>query len=294
MKAKSVTKIWEFAKPGEQSRKVAGATKKAHPTVQTKKPPASWRRDYPIIQELRVEKDAPVDYVGCDRLADAKASRKDFEWQCLVAAMLSSQTKDQQNAEAMAQLRRHGNTIVSIANTPVKKIDRLIFKVGFHATKAVNVRAAARICRDKHGGRVPSTLEGLLALPGVGPKMAHLTLLAAFNDQKGLCVDTHVHRIANVLGWISTNTPEETRKALETWLPHEHWPHINAMIVGIGQQQQQQAQLLVDRCLRTSSPLAALRLMAKIGIVLRASKFPALCEAAKKSAAIRRLLVKDQ
>merc|ERR1719440_1890016 len=85
----------------------------------SRRPPAAWRKDYPIIEELRKNKDAPVDSVGCERLADPKASRKDFEWQCLVAAMLSSQTKDQQNAEAMKELRKHGNKINIIAKTPV-------------------------------------------------------------------------------------------------------------------------------------------------------------------------------
>jgi endonuclease-3 len=204
--------------------------------------------------------------------------------------MLSSQTKDQQNAEAMARLHKHGNTVESIAKTQVRKLDKLIAKVGFHAVKAVNIKAAAKICKEKYGGRVPSTLEGLMELPGVGPKMAHLTMMAAFDDQQGLCIDTHVHRIANLLGWISTKTPEDTRKALESWLPKEHWPHLNMLLVGLGQQQQQQQQLVVERCLTTASPTAALRLLKKIGITLRTSKFPGLDEAAKTNPSIRRLL----
>merc|ERR1712232_1447140 len=114
--------------------------------------------------------------------------------------------------------------------------------------------------------------------------------MAAFDAQEGICVDTHVHRIANALGWISTRTPEETRKVLELWLPQEHWPEINLLLVGLGQQQQQQQRLVVDRCVASSSPLAALRLVSHIGLALRASKFPSLDEAAQKSAAIRRLL----
>merc|ERR1740121_3367221 len=157
--------------------------------------------------------------------------------------MLSSQTKDQTNAEAMAALRAHGNTLANIARTPVSRLDKLICKVGFHSVKARNLRAAAQLCIRRHGGRVPKTLEGLLELPGVGPKMAHLTLHAAFDAQAGLCVDTHIHRIANVLGWIKTRTPEETRIALEAWLPKKHWPDINALKFGLGQQQQQEPQI---------------------------------------------------
>jgi endonuclease-3 len=289
MKAKRLAKL-KTRRPIKKATELTKRAKQLRPASRAKRPPAAWRKDYPIIQELRTITDAPVDSVGCERLADPSAPREDFEWQCLVAAMLSSQTKDQQNAEAMAELRRHGNTVEIIANTPVKKIDKLIAKVGFHAVKAANIKAAAKICRDKNGGRVPTTLEGLLALPGVGPKMAHLTMLAAFNDQKGLCVDTHVHRIANALGWISTKTPEDTRKALELWLPQEHWPHLNVMLVGLGQQQQQQQHLVVERCIASSSPVAALRLVSKIGLVLRSGKFACLDEAAKTSVAIRRIL----
>eukprot|EP00747_Dinoflagellata_sp_TGD_P062672 gnl/TRDRNA2_/TRDRNA2_153118_c0_seq1.p1 gnl/TRDRNA2_/TRDRNA2_153118_c0~~gnl/TRDRNA2_/TRDRNA2_153118_c0_seq1.p1 ORF type:complete len:290 (+),score=61.93 gnl/TRDRNA2_/TRDRNA2_153118_c0_seq1:113-982(+) len=254
-------------------------------------PPAVWRADWPVIQELRAVRDAPVDYIGCNRLADTRTTTRNYEWQCLVAAMLSSQTKDQKNAEAMANLRTHGNTIASIAATREQKLDQMIAMVGFHTTKAKNIKAAAKICLQEHGGRVPKTLEALMALPGVGPKMAHLTLLAAFGVQAGLCVDTHVHRIANALGWVKTGSAEETRKALEVWLPKEHWPDLNILLVGLGQQQQQEIQKLVDKCITSSSPQKALRLIARIGVELRAEKFPKIVEIAKTNAALRRLLV---
>eukprot|EP00747_Dinoflagellata_sp_TGD_P062675 gnl/TRDRNA2_/TRDRNA2_153118_c0_seq4.p1 gnl/TRDRNA2_/TRDRNA2_153118_c0~~gnl/TRDRNA2_/TRDRNA2_153118_c0_seq4.p1 ORF type:complete len:256 (+),score=53.58 gnl/TRDRNA2_/TRDRNA2_153118_c0_seq4:113-880(+) len=220
-------------------------------------PPAVWRADWPVIQELRAVRDAPVDYIGCNRLADT----------------------------------RHGNTIASIAATREQKLDQMIAMVGFHTTKAKNIKAAAKICLQEHGGRVPKTLEALMALPGVGPKMAHLTLLAAFGVQAGLCVDTHVHRIANALGWVKTGSAEETRKALEVWLPKEHWPDLNILLVGLGQQQQQEIQKLVDKCITSSSPQKALRLIARIGVELRAEKFPKIVEIAKTNAALRRLLV---
>lgn len=287
MKAKRVSAL----KPTKSGTPPKKRTSPLRPAGRTKKAPAVFFRDFPIIQELRAQRDAPVDYVGCERLADPKASQTNFEWQCLVAAMLSSQTKDQANAEAMAALHRHGNTPASIASTPVNKLDRLIAKVGFHTTKAKNIKAAAKICLEQHRGRVPKTLEGLIALPGVGPKMAYLTLHAAFDAQEGLCVDVHVHRIANALGWIKTGTPEETRKALEAWLPQEHWPHLNVLLVGLGQQQQQQQCLLLERCVSCKDPASALRLAARIGMILRADKHPSLADVAKSSLSIRRLLV---
>lgn len=231
-----------------------------------------------------------MDSVGCERLADETAPKRDFEWQCLVAAMLSSQTKDQANADAMRALNKHGNTVEKIARTPVGKIDRLIAKVGFHTTKAKNIQTAARLCLRDHAGRVPRTLEGLLALPGVGPKMAYLTLHAAFDAQQGLCVDTHVHRIANALGWVETQTPEQTRQALEEWLPKNHWDGINVLLVGLGQQQQQSASHLIERCLACCTPYKALKLVSRLGTKLTLKRFPALGAATWKQPRLRNLV----
>jgi len=89
--------------------------------------------------------------------------------------------------------------------------------------------------RDKHGGDIPDTFAGLTALPGVGPKMAHLCLSAAWDRTEGIGVDVHVHRITNLWGWVNTTTPEGTREALESWLPRDKWREINFMLVGFGQ-----------------------------------------------------------
>ena len=83
------------------------------------------------------------------------------------------------------------------------------------------IKQATQICKDKYNGDIPDSLDGLLALPGVGPKMAHICMHAAWHKMTGIGVDTHVHRISNRLGWVKkpTKTPEDTRKALESWLP---------------------------------------------------------------------------
>ena len=94
---------------------------------------------------------------------------------------------------------------------------------------------------NEHAGRVPRTLKGLVKLPGIGPKMAHLIMNVAFGDVQGICVDIHVHRITNRLGWVKTWTPkrnagpEATREELQAWLPREHWATINPLLVGFGQ-----------------------------------------------------------
>lgn len=93
----------------------------------------------------------------------------------------------------------------------------------------------AIILRDEWNSDIPDTIEGLTSLPGVGPKMAYLCLSAAWDKTLGIGVDVHVHRITNLWGWHKTKTPEETRLALQSWLPHDKWREINVMLVGLGQ-----------------------------------------------------------
>ena len=192
----------------------------------------TWQKDLSIIKRLRAKKDAPVDSIGCERLADVKACRRTFEWQCLVAAMLSSQTRDQATAAAMEVLQKYGNTVSKIAATPEPKLAKLICGVGFFNVKAKTLRAAAKVCLSEYKGRIPQTMEGLLSLPGIGPKMAHLVMHSAFNRPTGICVDTHVHRIANRLRWVQSKTPEDTRKSLQALLPRREWAGINVLLVG--------------------------------------------------------------
>lgn len=97
------------------------------------------------------------------------------------------------------------------------------------------------ILREQYGDDIPSTLDGLMQLPGVGPKMSHLVLNVAWGANSGICVDTHVHRICNRLKWVKTwnksgsQDTEKTRMELEGWLPREHWTTINPLLVGFGQ-----------------------------------------------------------
>ncbi|RWS21993.1 endonuclease III-like protein 1, partial [Leptotrombidium deliense] len=117
------------------------------------------------------------------------------------------------------------------------QIGELIKRVGFWKTKAKNIKKVANILKDEYNGDIPRTLEELLKLPGVGPKMALLAMNSAWNEVAGIAVDTHVHRIANRLAWVRkpTKQPEQTRKELESWLPKEYWNDINHDLVGFGQ-----------------------------------------------------------
>lgn len=114
-------------------------------------------------------------------------------------------------------------------------LNGFINKVGFHNQKTKFIKQTAEILRDKWHSDIPDTIEGLVSLPGVGPKMGYLTLSAAWGRDEGIGVDVHVHRITNLWGWNKTQQPEQTRAALESWLPKDRWHDINNLLVGFGQ-----------------------------------------------------------
>ncbi|KAI9481286.1 MAG: DNA glycosylase [Benjaminiella poitrasii] len=190
------------------------------------------------LKPAREKEKAPVDTMGCERLAETAASPVVQRFQTLVSLMLSSQTKDTVTSVAVSRLQTHlpgGLTLQSILDVDEVQLDKLIANVGFHKKKAEFLKRTALILRDQYGGDIPDTVQGLTSLPGVGPKMAYLTLQVAWNKNIGIGVDVHVHRICNRLGWIKTKTPEESRASLESWLPKDRWRHINPMMVGFGQ-----------------------------------------------------------
>ncbi len=153
----------------------------------------------------------------------------------LIATMLSAQTRDAVTAEASARLFRAARTPRAMSRLTERQIARLIYPVSFYRYKARYVRATCRILVERHGGRVPGSMAELLALPGVGRKTANLVLILSFKSQKNICVDTHVHRIANRLGWVKTRTPEATEQALYKATDPRWWPFINLYLVTWGQ-----------------------------------------------------------
>ncbi|EAN30897.1 Endonuclease III-like protein [Theileria parva strain Muguga] len=184
------------------------------------------------IANKRNKEIAPVDLYGCHCVADPG---EHFEFQTLVGCMLSSQTKDEITALTMKNLKKRGLTLDNILKMDEEELDSIISKVGFHKTKAKNIKKAAQILKDQYGGKVPSNKKDLESLPGIGPKMANLILQVAFNMVDGVAVDIHVHRITNRLGWVKTKTPEETSLKLQELLPKDLWSKINPLLVGFGQ-----------------------------------------------------------
>jgi endonuclease-3 len=156
-------------------------------------------------------------------------------FQVLIATMLSAQTRDPVTAEASRRLFLVAKTPRTMAKLTSKAIERLIYPVSFYRNKSVHVRETCAQIISRFGGRVPSTMEDLLTLPGVGRKTANLVLILAHSSQNNICVDTHVHRISNRLGWVATRTPEETEHALYAAADRRWWPIINLYLVTWGQ-----------------------------------------------------------
>ncbi|XP_054897399.1 endonuclease III-like protein 1 [Poeciliopsis prolifica] len=200
--------------------------------------PPDWTKQLGFIRDMRSGRDAPVDSMGAEKCYDAQAPAHVKRFQVLVSLMLSSQTRDQVTGAAMQRLRAHGCTAENIAATDDKKLGELIHPVGFWRNKVKFLKQTSAMLVTEFGGDIPNSVEGLVRLPGVGPKMAHLAMDIAWDRVSGIGVDTHVHRISNRLGWLNkpTKNPEETRKALEEWLPRELWSEINWLLVGFGQQ----------------------------------------------------------
>jgi endonuclease-3 len=156
-------------------------------------------------------------------------------FEVLIATMLSAQTRDSVTAAASARLFRVARTPKTMAKLTVKQIVKLIYPVSFYRHKAKHLKETCRILVEKYNGRVPGTMEELLTLPGVGRKTANLVLILSFASLKNICVDTHVHRISNRLGWVKTKTPEETEQALYKATAARWWPYINLYLVTWGQ-----------------------------------------------------------
>jgi endonuclease-3 len=164
----------------------------------------------------------------------SEASQED-PFQVLISTLLSARTQDATTAAASARLFKVARTPRTMGALSVKQIERLIYPVSFYRHKARHVKATCRILADRFGGRVPGTMEELLTLPGVGRKTANLVLILAFKSARNICVDTHVHRISNRLGWVDTRTPDETEQALYAATASRWWPSINLYLVTWGQ-----------------------------------------------------------
>jgi len=199
------------------------------------KTPAAWLSAYAALKLARETTPAPVDIEGAETLADSQGPPEVARFQTLVGLMLSSQTKDPVTSAAVGRLKERGLSVAAVREMSESDLSALIYPVSFYKTKAKHIKATAEKLHEKHADDVPDSIQELLELPGVGPKMGYLCLNLCFGKVEGIAVDTHVHRISNRLGWVKSKTPEQTRVQLQSWLPREYWGEINLTLVGWGQ-----------------------------------------------------------
>jgi endonuclease III len=169
-------------------------------------------------------------------------------FQVLVATMLSAQTRDQVTLEASTRLFARAPTPETLVKLPTAEIERLIYPVSFYRNKAVHVKATCERLLDEFEGTVPATMDELLTLPGVGRKTANLVRIVAHRRPDSICVDTHVHRIANRFGWVRTRTPEQSERALYEVVPRRWWARVNLYLVTWGQHVCKPVYPLCRRC----------------------------------------------
>lgn len=162
------------------------------------------------------------------------ANRGATPFEVLVSTLLSLRTKDEVTAGAAARLFEQARTPEDLLAMGEKAIADLIYPVGFYPTKAKRLMEISHIILDVYNGQVPDNMEQLLALPGVGRKTANLVLVEGFGIP-AICVDTHVHRISNRIGYVDTKNPEQTEMALRGKLPKKHWIRYNELLVAFGQ-----------------------------------------------------------
>lgn len=219
-------------------------------------PPKEWSEQYERILLMRSQYVAEVDEYGCAAIGQhlSDGDQKILRLRTLISSLFSSQTKDKVNAIAMQRLTtlcpNNQMTVEHLEKLKEYEIVEAIRGVSFHNTKATNLIKIIGILQSEYQGDIPKTYKELLTLPGIGPKMAHLVMTHAIGETVGICVDTHVHRISHRLGWVNNwqcvekegnpptkggNTPEKTRKDLESWVPKEKWGQVNDLLVGFGQ-----------------------------------------------------------
>ncbi len=179
-----------------------------------------------ILKTEAAEWQAPVITLVAERSKDP--------YQILISTVLSLRTKDETTTEASRRLFAAAANPGDMLMLSAEKIRGLIYPVGFYKVKAENILKISSLIINKHNGLVPDTMEELLSLPGVGRKTANLVITLGFG-KPGICVDTHVHRITNRLGYVKTRMPDETELVLRAKLPEKWWIPVSDILIAFGQ-----------------------------------------------------------
>lgn len=167
----------------------------------------------------------------------------DNPYKTLVSTLMSARTNDSTTLAAAIRLFKKAPDLKTLNKLSESEISKLIYPVGFYKTKAKHIKELARIVLTSYKGKIPMTRFDLVKLPGVGVKTANLVLNRAFGIP-AIAVDTHVHKITNMLGWVHTKTPEQTEKELIKIIPKKYWPELNKLFVSIGRQYSSKQKLI--------------------------------------------------
>ena len=170
--------------------------------------------DVPVVDLIKIQTDDP--------------------FKILIATILSARTKDGTTAKAAARLFEKATSFQELDNLSLEEIQELIYPVGFYKTKASNIKKIPLVIQNEFNGKIPKDVDDLVKLPGVGRKTANLVSSVAFGED-AICVDTHVHKIMNRLGYLKTRNPFETEMALREKLPRKYWRIVNNLFVAFGQ-----------------------------------------------------------
>ena len=184
-----------------------------------------------VLKTIKLIKNQVNDYVVPSVTQIAK---KRSPYQVLISCILSLRTKDKTTIQASKRLFEVADNPAGMLKLTAGQIQRLIYPVGFYRNKSRVILGLSRRLLEDYSGEVPDSLEALLELKGVGRKTANLVLGLGFGVP-AICVDTHVHRISNRLGWVKTNSPEETELALQKIIPRSKWIELNTLLVTFGQ-----------------------------------------------------------
>ncbi len=206
---------------------LAGASRRPKDGVRSRSPRMVER----VMRTLAREIDG-MDLPAIEKISEA---HQEDPLKILIGTLLSARTQDATTHAASTRLFRKARSAKAMAALSVEQIEQLIYPVSFYRNKARFVKATCEVLVNKFAGRVPRTLDELVTLPGVGRKTANLVMILAFASQQNICVDTHVHRIANRMGWVTTRDPNETELALYDVIEQRWWPFINLYLVTWGQ-----------------------------------------------------------
>jgi endonuclease-3 len=178
------------------------------------------------ILEENIPQDSPSNIL--------KNSFKRTPYTILIATLLSLRTKDENTAKVCKELFQIANTPQTLLEIPLEKLELIVKPTGMYHKKSAVIQEVSQTLIERFNSNVPQSKEELLSIRGVGEKTANIVLNNAFNIPI-IAVDTHVHRIPNMLGFIDTKTEKETQKELSTKVPKEYWSRLNFTIVSFGQ-----------------------------------------------------------